>query len=186
MAQVGRPFPERPTDNTVLGESVLWNTQINPFPPLQFENNVESQTSPIWTEVNPATAVAQAEAIVHSDINQPQRNILPHIPASMAVRFAGNTAKYASNIISNHNASADASLVDKVAKHAFEMGTRTVVARRRKDGLIPRALNDEWNFLRERTRRRNTDPTASMPLQGPSDSDPAAQSSRYSEASVCS
>ena len=123
--------------------------------------------------------------MVHSDINRPQRNILPHIPASMAVKFAGNTAEYASTIINNHNLSADASVVDKVAKHAFEMGTRTVVARRQKDGLIPRALNAEWNFLRERTRRRNTDSTASIPLQRPSDSESAAHSDRVSEASVC-
>ena len=144
-------------------ETVLWNTQINPFPPLKFSTDFQEQP-PIWTEINPSAAVAQAEAVVNAESDQQddvhsqiERYVLPHIPASTAVKYAGNTAKHASSIIHIHNKSAGLSQLDKVAKHAFEMGTRTVVARRQKDGLIPRNLVDEWNFVREMTRQKNSE-----------------------------
>ena len=148
-----------------LDQSKLWNTQINPFSPLKYASSVQINT-PSWFGVSPAVATEQAEEFAQADITKRRQSdgppfakyILPHIPASLAVQVGGSTAKHVSKNLNSQNSTFILSPLDKVAKHAFELGTRTVISRRQEDGVIPRSLDDDWKYIQAATKRMNSVP----------------------------
>jgi hypothetical protein len=154
---------DRATPNfSILMQSRLWNTQINPFAPLAYKGNSEKHV-PAWEEINPSAAVLQAQAIARADKKQVQsieenmenRVILPHLPASKAVKVGIATASKASGIIGSRNISTPLSSLDMNAKHAFEAGTKSVISRRQRDGIIPRKLDEDWKFIQSIAQRKN-------------------------------
>ena len=155
---------DRATKNfSILMQSRLWNTQINPFAPLAFKDNSEKHV-PAWEEINPSAAVLQAQAIATADKKQVQsieekmenRVILPHLPASKAAKVGIATASKASGIIGSRNVSTTMSSLDINAKHAFEAGTKSVISRRQRDGIIPRKLDEDWKFIQSIAQRKNS------------------------------